>query len=73
MEFLGLFFEIVFLVFGIYIYLFSTGKIGVKDPEKKAKAESFRKDNATWMRIASLGLIAIMAVNIYIHISQILG
>ena len=73
MEYLGLFFEIVFLVFGIYIYLFSVGKIEVKDSSKKAKAESFRKENATWMRIAALALIAIMVVNIYFHISQILG
>lgn len=73
MEFLGLFFEIVFLFFGIYLYLFAVGKIEVKDSAKKEKAEAFRKDNATWMRIGSLALIAIMAVNIYLHISQILG
>jgi len=73
MEFLGLFFEIIFLFFGIYIYLFAIGKIRIKDSSKKAKAEVFRKDNATWMRIGSLALIAIMVVNIYLHISQILG
>ena len=73
MEFIGLFFEIIFLVFGIYLYLFAIGKIGIKDSANKAKAEAFRKDNATWMRIGSLALIAIMAVNIYLHISQILG
>jgi len=73
MEFVGLFFEIIFLVFGVYLYLFSVGKIGIKDSDKKAKAESFRKDNATWMRIGSLALIAIMVVNIFLHVSQILG
>jgi len=73
MEFIGLFFEIIFLVFGVYLYLFSIGKIEIKAPDKKAKAETFRKDNATWMRVGSLALIAIMAVNIYLHISQILG
>ena len=73
MEFVGLFFEFIFLAFGVYIYLFSTGKMKVKDPEKQAKAEAFRKDNASWMRIASLALIAIMLVNIYFHITQILG
>ena len=73
MEYLGLFFEMLFLAFGVYIYLFSTGKMTVKDPDKKAKAEAFRKDNASWMRIASIALVAIMLINIYIHITQILG
>ena len=73
MEYLGLFFEILFLAFGVYIYLFATGKLSVKDPAKRAKAETFRKENAAWMRIASIALVAIMLINIYIHITQILG
>ena len=73
MEFVGLFFEFLFLAFGGYVYLFSIGKMKVKDANKQAKAEAFRKENASWMRIASIALIAIMLVNIYIHIVQILG
>lgn len=73
MEFIGLFFEIIFLVFGFYLYLFSIGKLKSKDPDKQAKAEEFRTANSTWMRISALALIAIMSINIYFHIVQILG
>jgi len=73
MEFIGLFFEFIFLFFGVYLYFFSIGKLKSKDPEKQEKAEAFRKANSTWIRIGALALIAIMAVNIYFHIIQILG
>lgn len=73
MEFIGLFFEFIFLFFGIYLYFFSVGKLKSKDPEKQAKAEAFRKANSTWIRIGALALIAIMSINIYIHVMQILG
>ncbi|MEM6965032.1 MAG: hypothetical protein AAF573_09715, partial [Bacteroidota bacterium] len=62
MQYLSLFFEILILAFGIYVYLFSTGRLQVKDPQLNAKAEDFRKANASWMRILSLLLVALMSV-----------
>jgi len=72
MDYLGLIFEIVFLGAGIYLYLFSRGIVTPKEKEVKASAEKFRKANAGWMRIASLLLIAIMSVNIIVHVMDIL-
>ena len=46
MKILALFFEIIILAFGVYIYLFSTGKLKVKDVKINEKAESFRKENS---------------------------
>jgi hypothetical protein len=72
LEYTGLIFEIFFLIAGIYLYLFSIGKVQSSDPEKQKKAEEFRAQNK-WLRIVSLALIAIMAVNIYLHFQEIMG
>ena len=71
MQFVGLFFEIIILSFAIYVYLFSTGKLKVKDPEQQQKAETFRKENATWMRLLSLLLIALMSVEIFLNVKSL--
>lgn len=72
MEYLGLLFEILILVFAVYLYLFSKGKIKAKTPEGQVKAEKFRKDNETWMRLLSLALAAIMVMNIFLHLKQLM-
>lgn len=71
MEYLGLVFEILILVFAVYLYLFSRGMIKAKTAEAQKKADKFREDNATWMRFLSLALIAVMLVNIMLHIKQL--
>jgi len=71
-EILGLIFEILFLVLGIYIYLFALGRIGTRNPEIRSRAEAFRKANGWWMRLLALALIAIMLVNIYFHLMELL-
>ena len=71
MEYIGLFFEIVFLALGVYLYLFSRGKLKAKDPQLQAKAENFRKNNASWLRLAALAIMAIMTLNIFVHLSQL--
>ena len=73
METLGLVFELVFLGIGIYLYLFSRGFFSTKDADLQSKAEAFREENGWWLRLASLALVAIMAVNILLHIRQMLG
>ena len=73
MQYLALFLEFVILFFAFYVYLFATGKLKVKDPKLNAKAEEFRKDNATWMRLLSLLLIALMSVEIFLNIKSMFG
>lgn len=73
MEFLGLFFELLFLVMGVYLYLFAIGRVSTKDPNARDRAETFRAKNGWWLRLLSLALIAIMAVNIYLHLVQLFG
>ena len=65
--YLGLFFEFLFLLAGVYLYLFSRGIIITK------YGESFLKENKTLIRLGSLALIAIMLINIGLHISDIIG
>ncbi len=73
MEYLGLLFELLFLAMGVYLYLFAIGKVSTKDPQARERAEAFRARNGWWLRLLSLALIAIMAVNIYLHLVQLFG
>lgn len=73
MEYLGLIFEVIFLALGVYLYLFSIGKLTSKDPEIQKKAEAFRQKNKTWMRISGLLIMALMSVNIYLHIIELIN
>jgi len=72
MEYLGLFVELIFILGGIYLYLFSTGRIKGKNTKVNEKSETFRKENGGWLKILSLALVAIMTVNFVIHLMQIL-
>ncbi len=72
MEYLGLLFEFLFLAIAVYLYLFATGKIKSKDATLQAKADRFRKDNGRWLKIMALAVMAIMTLNLTIHIAQIL-
>ena len=65
--YLGLFFEILFLLGGIYLYLFSRGLIKTK------QGAEFLKDNKTLLRFASLALVAFMLINICLHIRDIMA
>ncbi len=71
MEFLGLLVEILLLALGVYLYLFARGIVQVKDPNRRERAESFRQQNAMWMRLLGLALAAIMLMNVVLHISQL--
>lgn len=72
MEVISLIVELLLLALGVYLYLFSRGMIRSKDPERQKRAETFRKDNALWMRILGLGLAAVMLLNVILHISEML-
>ena len=69
-EYAGLIFELLFLGLGIYMYLFATGVVKFKDPAARERAEQFRKQNHVWMRLLALALIAIMGLNVAIHLAS---
>lgn len=73
MEYLGLILEFIFLGIGIYFYLFSIGKIKSKDPKAQQKAEAFRKSNYRWLRLLSLALMALMSLEIILHIQSLIS
>ncbi len=72
METFGLIMEFVFLGLGIYLYLFSIGKVKLKKTGDVKKAEAHRASIGKWLKPLSLMLIAIMIVNVYLHIMQLI-
>lgn len=69
MEFVGLFIELLLLGMATYLYLYASGRIKAKDAEMQKKADDFRKNNS-WMRILALFFMAVMVVNIVMHLLQ---
>jgi hypothetical protein len=65
--------EILLFIIGLYLYLFARGMISFGKPEARARAEAFRKENTTWMRLLGLALAAVMGLNIFFHISEMMG
>ncbi len=72
MEYLGLLFEVLLFLLGLYLYLFATGRLRSKDEKLQKRADNFRRQNAWWLRVGALALMALMAVNIYLHLRQLL-
>lgn len=70
MEYLGFLVELLLFALGVYLYLFATGRVRVRNPTAQARAEEFRRGNAGWMRLLGLALAAIMLVNLIVHIMQ---
>lgn len=70
---LSLIIQIVFLAIGLYLYLFARGLVSFGKPEARARAEEFRKDNATWMRLLGLALAAVMALNVVFQVKEMMG
>lgn len=68
----GLVIELLFLVLGVYLYLFARGVVRVGSPDQRRRAEDFRAENATWMRLLGLALAAIMLLNVVLHIGELL-
>jgi hypothetical protein len=69
----GLIVEILLFAIGLYLYLFARGIISFGSDEAKARAEAFRKDNSTWMRLMGLALAAVMAMNVFFHVKEMMG
>ena len=71
MELIGLIFELVFLGIGVYLYLFAIGKLKTEDQTLQEKANTFRKQNGRWLRILALAMIALMLIEITLHLNQL--
>lgn len=71
MEYIGLFFEFLFLALGLYFYLFSRGFFKAKNAAKQKKAEVFRQKNATVLRLGGLAIAAVMVLNIVLHLATL--
>lgn len=69
----GLLVNLAFFAIGLYLYLFARGLIRFGKPDARARAEAFRKDNATWMRLLGLALAAIMAINIFLDVKAMIA
>jgi hypothetical protein len=67
MNYVGLIFEFLFLAGGVYLYLLTRGLIKTKE------SIPFVEENKILLRFASLALIAIMLLNISLHIRDLLG
>jgi len=66
-DYLGLIFELLFLLAGIYIYLLARGAI------KGGIQTEFVKQNRNILRVLSIALIAIMSINVILHLSQLVS
>ena len=73
MEYVGLIFEFIFLIIGVYVYLFAVGRINSPNPETQRKFDRFRADNGRWLRLLSLALLAVMTINILLHVQQMIA
>ncbi|SEP56421.1 hypothetical protein [Neolewinella agarilytica] len=65
--------EVLLFALGLYLYLFARGVLSFGSDESKARAEEFRKGNALWMRLLGLALAAIMAINIVVHVKEMMA
>ena len=67
MEYLGLIFEFIIFFGAVYVYLLCRGLIA------QSQQNPFIQKNKGILRILSIGLIAIMGLNITIHLMQLFG
>ncbi|MEL7221806.1 MAG: hypothetical protein AAGJ93_10835 [Bacteroidota bacterium] len=70
MNVLGLIVELLLLALGVYVYLFSRGLIQLKDPEREERAQAFRQENGSILRLMSLALAAVMLINLLLRLQQ---
>lgn len=72
-NYLGLIVEFLFFLGGIYLYMFATGRVTFSNFEAEAKAKKIRKENGTALRILSLGVIAVMFLNLLLNFKELFG
>ncbi len=72
LSYLGLLLELLLFIAGVYLYLFARGYVRFGDEAVRARSESFRAENSTWMRLLGLGLAAVMGLNIVMHLREMM-
>ena len=73
MEYIGLFFELL-LFFSACTSTFTlSASCNPRVESAQAQVANFRERNGWWMRLGGLAIMAIMLVNIYLHIVQLWG
>jgi len=72
MDYIGLLFEIIFFCAGIALYSFAMGWMKFSSFEAEAKAAKIRRENGGMLRILSLAVVAIMSLNIYLFIRDLM-
>lgn len=70
-SYLGLAIEILLFACGLYLYLYARGIIQPGSGDARERAEAFRRENATWMRLLGLALAALMLVNVVLHLRDL--
>lgn len=73
MQIASLIIELLLFGLGLYLYLYARGRIRAKDPQTQKKMDDFRQSNGAWMRLGGLALMAIMLVNIVLHVQDMLA
>jgi len=71
-NYIGLLTEIAFFCAGVYLYLFTIGRIKFNSFEAEAKAAKIRRENGGMLKILSLAVAAIMLVNMYLSIRDLM-
>ena len=69
----GLVIHLVFFAIGVYLYLYARGILAFGSEEVRKRAEAFRTENATWMRLLGLALAAVMLLNLYYDVRALLA
>lgn len=73
MQLAGLLFELLLFGAGLYVYFFSIGGMKTANPTLQQRGEAFRRENHRLLRLAALALMAIMFVNIFLSLKELLG
>lgn len=73
MEIASLIIEVLLFGLGLYLYLYARGVVRAKDADAQKKMDAFRSANGTWMRYGGLALMAIMLVNIVLHVREMMA
>ena len=60
----GFLLELLLCAAGVYVYLFARGIVRFGRAATRERAEAFRAENATWLRLLGLGLAAVMGLNL---------
>ncbi len=71
MEYLGLFFEVLLLVFAFYVWRLSSGKVFTNDPFLKNRLQKLKSEGGSFLYWISLIVMVLMTVSVLLHLMQL--